>query len=408
MRVLYHHRTQAGDAQGIHIYEMARAFRDLGHEVEMVSLVERDRAGGSRTRGAAWSLVARLAPAWLYEILALGYNLVGYRRLAAAIRGRRPDVIYERYSLNTFCGVWASRRFGIPLVLEVNAPLALEQARMGRLSFRRLARWSERWICSRATVTLAVSAVLKGILVEGGVPASRVTVMPNGIDPVEFHPGVDGAPVRRRLGVGDAVVVGFIGWLRPWHGLERLLDALHAHRRAWPDVRVLLVGDGPALPDLRAKADALGLGDRVVFAGPIDRREVPAYLAAMDVAVQPSAPEYACPMKVIEYMGLGRCIVAPDQANVRELLEEGTEALLFDPVDPGALARALDRVIGSPALREALGRAARSRLETRGLFWQDNARRSLDLASGAASCTSVDTVSAGRAHARPRPSGSRS
>jgi hypothetical protein len=146
MKILYHHRTQAEDAQGVHIHEMVRAFEELGHTVHMQALVELDRESRRKVRGAGWKRIAGRVPAWLYELMGLLYNLHGYRGLARAIRHSRPDLIYERYALNTFCGVWASRRFGIPLVLEVNAPLCREQIALGRLAFRRLARFSERWI----------------------------------------------------------------------------------------------------------------------------------------------------------------------------------------------------------------------------------------------------------------------
>src|SRR3990172_12796710 len=198
MRILYHHRTQAEDAQGVHIYEMVNAFRELGHEVEMVALVELDQAGGEKIRGKGWSWLTRWGPNWLYELLGLAYNLFAYRRLCHAIRVNRPDLIYERYSLNTFCGIWASRRFHIPLVLEVNAPLYYEQQALGTLAFKRLARAAERWICSHATRTLVVSSVMKRYLTRQGVPERKVVVMPNGIDPRKFHPAVSGDAVRHQ------------------------------------------------------------------------------------------------------------------------------------------------------------------------------------------------------------------
>ncbi|NUO78907.1 glycosyltransferase family 4 protein [candidate division KSB1 bacterium] len=378
-RILYHHRTQAEDAQGIHIYAMVQAFRELGHEVEIVALVQREGESGKEAPNKKWKRCADLAPAWLYELMSLSYNLVGYHRLAQAIQRQRPDLIYERYALNTFCGVWASRRFGIPLVLEVNAPLRHEQEKLGKLMFKRLARFSERWICSKSAHTLVVSSVLRDMLHEQGVPTEQMVVMPNGIAAEKFHPNVSGAAVRVRYGLEDKTVIGFVGWFRKWHGLEMLLEIMHESRWHEQNVRLLLVGEGPAEADLKQYAQANGLQASVIFTGPIARAEVPAHLAAMDIAVQPKAPEYACPMKIFEYLGMGKCIVAPDQPNIREILCDRDNGYLFQPENKESLRTALSELLRDSAKRKRVeARAAQSVFE-KGFLWQENAKRTLEL-----------------------------
>jgi glycosyltransferase involved in cell wall biosynthesis len=395
MRILYHHRTRSEDAQGVHIYEMITAFRELGHEVDVVALVRGDGAP-ARTRGAlVWKYIRRCAPTWFYELLALFYNAYGYRRLVAAIRAKRPDFIYERYALNTFCGVWASRKFAIPLVLEVNAPLFLEQQALGRLAFASIARFSERWVCSHSTWTIAVSHTLKALLVQEGVPGDRVVVIPNGVDARKFHPAVSGAPVRRRYDLGDAPVVGFIGWFRPWHGLEMLVQAMHLSGLFNRGVRLLLAGDGPAYTSLHAYAEQHALLPAVVFSGPVRHEEVPAHIAAIDIAVQPSATEYACPMKLLEYMAMARCIVAPDQPNVREVLPDRS-ALYFEVGNRESLARALQEALSDPARREAVGRMALDTVHDRELLWHANARRVLGLVGSLSLGALGDAARAGR------------
>ena len=382
VRVLYHHRTRAEDAQGIHISEMLRAFRGLGHEVDVAALVEADEAGDRLLRGRRWRGALPQAPHWLYELMSLAYNFVGYARLARQIRRQRPDVIYERYSLNTFCGVWASRRFRIPLVLEVNAPLYHEQRQLGALVFEHLARVSEPWICSHSTRTIVVSQVMKDMLVAEGVPADHMVVMPNGIDPEEFHPRISGEQVRQRHGLNGAIVVGFVGWFRPWHGLETLVDIVHEAGFAERGVRLLLVGDGPAYADLRQAVHARGLEKAVILTGPIARREIPAYVAAMDVAVQPSATSYACPMKIPEYLGMAKCVVGPDQPNIRELLEDGVTGVLFRAGDKESLRAALEAVISDPAKRRRIAERGFESVFERGLLWRANAERALALVFG--------------------------
>jgi len=393
MRILYHHRTRAGDAQGIHIAEIQRAFRERGHEVKEVALVEAgaeakaDEAGGE-AQGLA-GVVSRAAsrlPLPAKEILEHGYNLVAYRRLSRAIRDFRPDFVYERYAANTFAGLAAARRHKVPFVLEVNSPLALEKAEHGGLFFARLTRSIERRVCAGADVTLAVTGVLARILEAEGVPPGKVVVMPNGVRR-ELGTGGDGAAFRRRLGIpGDAFVAGFVGWFRPWHGLERLLEA--AASPAWRalGIHLVLAGDGPAMPALQALRDAdPELARRVFLCGSVPRGEIESALAAFDVAVQPAVTSYACPMKILEYMAAGRAIVAPGSDNVRELLTDGETALLcsFDSEytenaenpTAEALGAAVLRLARDPVLRARLGAAARRSLFERGYFWEENARR---------------------------------
>jgi len=396
MKILYHHRTRAGDAQGIHISEIQRAFRQRGHEVVEVALVEAgseakaDETGGE-ARGLA-GLAARAAgrlPLPVKETLELGYNAVAFRRLVRAIRLHQPDFLYERYAANTFAGLAAARRCGIPFVLEVNSPLAREKAEHDGLYFRRLTAGIERRLCSGADVTLAVTGVLGRLLEEDGVPPGKVVVMPNGVRR-GFGDGATagaGAAFRRGLGLPpDAVVAGFIGWFRAWHGLERLLEAAASEEWRQARIHLVLAGDGPAMADLRQRREALGVADRVVLCGPVPRQDIEAALAAFDIAVQPAVTSYACPMKILEYMAAGRPIVAPGSANVRELLSDGTTALLCaGDANPGVedLQSGVLRLARDPELRRRLGAAARQRLREQGLFWEENARRVEELVAAA-------------------------
>jgi glycosyltransferase involved in cell wall biosynthesis len=383
MRILYHHRTQAEDAQGIHIREMVKAFRSLGHEVEMISLLKSDEGSEKKAWKNPWKWLLRWIPNWFYEIMSFAYNLYGYRCLCQAIKSKKPDLLYERYALNTFCGIWASRRFGIPLVLEVNAPLYYEQNKLGKLTFKRLARVSERWICSHATRTVVVSNVMKDFLMREGIPASRLIVMPNGIDPQQFHPGVCGKAIRKRYGLTDTQVIGFVGWFRPWHGVDMLLKIMHEANFADRGVRLLLVGDGPAYPDLCSYAEKHNLLSTVVFTGPIRQEEIPAYIAAMDIAVQPRATEYACPMKLFEYMSMGKCVVAPDQPNIREILVDRVNGFLFQAENMGSLRSTLQEVLNNSVKRETAGQNAYRTIYGREFLWEANAQRTLALISDA-------------------------
>lgn len=376
MRILYHHRTQSGDAQGLHIEAMVNAFRALGHEVEIVSLIQPDRMNGSGNNARFLQRVAHWAPGWLYDLMTLCYNFYGYHRLTERIASMNPDMIYERYALNMFCGILASRRFGIPLVLEVNAPLYYEQKHLGKLTFKRVARYLERWICSNSARTYVVSESMKRILVqEGGIPESHIVVMPNGIDPESFSPTISGDEIRNQWDLSGKVVIGFVGWFREWHRLDLLLEIMNGDEILAREAKLLLVGDGPAFPDLRRFAEEHDLLSSVVFTGSVDWSSVPEHIAAMDIAVQPSAPPYACPMKILEYMAMAKCVIAPNQSNVRELLEDGLTGLLFQPRDKNSLRVVLREMVRDRGRREIIGHEAYLSVFKRGFLWRANAEK---------------------------------
>ena len=379
MKILYHHRTQAEDAQGVHIYEMVNAFRSIGHEVQMVSLVELKDDTREKVKGNKWEWIIRFAPNWFYELMGLVYNIYGYILLCRMIRRNPPDLIYERYALNTFCGIWASRRFNIPFILEVNAPLYIEQSKLGKLTFKNFARFSERWICSNSTWTITVTEVLRQILIRHGVSSEKIRVLPNGIDPKKINESISGDTVRRKYGLHGKIVLGFVGWFRPWHGLESLLKIMHENGFAKKNVNLMLVGDGPAYEGLYRYAKDNGLLPAVTFTGQVAHGEIPAHIAAMDIAVQPSATEYACPMKLIEYMGMGKCILAIDQPNIRELLEDGNTGFLFR--DRASLVSRLEKLIVDTEKRKTMGQKAYNSVLERRLLWESNATETLSLLS---------------------------
>jgi glycosyltransferase involved in cell wall biosynthesis len=374
--VVYHHRTQGVDAQGIHVREMCKAFEGLGCRVAKVSVYSEERAGQDSRPGLAARIIKTL-PAWAYEALELGYNLVGIPRLYRAVRVNRPLFIYERYSLFNLCGMAVSRLTGTPLVLEVNSPLAWEKSHHGSLVLKRLAQSLETLIVNQAGRTVAVTAVLKDMLVRQGARPEKIVVMPNAVNLEEFQ-GLE-EPDREPT---SPVTLGFAGWFRPWHGLSEMLGALDDHGVFGLGARLLLVGDGPARPDVEKVIAERGLGQGVTITGPADRTALFGHLASMDIALQPAATAYASPMKLFEYLAAGKALVAPDQANIREVVRDGETALLFAPGDWPGLARRVRELILDADLRRRLGRAGRAWITENNRTWRVNAAKVMDMMSG--------------------------
>ena len=383
MRILYHHRTQAGDAQGIHIREIISSLRGDGHEVNEVALVATDAPAGVQA-DASPSLLSRLKqhmPDMGRELVELGYNLVGIFKLLSAARRFRPDFIYERYALFNFSGALASRWLRIPLILEVNSPLAQEQADLGQQSLGGLARWSERWICNHASAVITVSTPLRELLVKSGVTRDLITVISNGVDTEHFHGRSEaGDEVRRRFGLSGQRVVGFVGWIRDWHGLEDLVRGMPHWPDDLSDVHLLIIGDGPARSAIESAATECGVADRVHITGAVPHAQIVEYLAAIDVALQPAATSYASPMKIFEYLAMAKPVVAVDQENTREILEEGRNALFFPPGDRVAFVGAVQEIFLDQQRLERMSAQARSAIFEREFLWDANARKVIEIA----------------------------
>jgi glycosyltransferase involved in cell wall biosynthesis len=294
-------------------------------------------------------------------------------------RSRRFDAIYERYSLYNFVGVVAARLLRIPIILEVNSPFALEQTREGQITARKLARYSEAWICKHADWVIVVSSPLRRIMVQAGVRPEKLVVMPNGVNPEQFRPRGRDAALASRLQVEDKFVIGFVGWFRKWHGLEILVDAFEKSGLAQRSVVLMLIGDGQAGPELRAHVRARGLDHAVRFTGPLPHHEIAAHIALFNAAVQPAANEYCCPMKIFEYMAAGKAVIAPRQENITEFLREDQECVYFEPGCTESLAAALLQMAGNSGKCEEMGVQAAEAVHKRGYLWTANAEAVVEL-----------------------------
>ena len=294
-----------------------------------------------------------------------------------------PDFIYERATLYGTAGALLARELNVPLLIELNAPLTVEQERYRGSCFADLAAQAEQWLLARADAVLPVSAPLRHHVISLGVDPERVHVVPNGVDPLLFQPGRPEPSVRARLRLDEGPVLGFIGSLRPCHGVEVLPELLERLVKRYKTVQLLVVGDGPLRPQLEASLARKGLARRVVFTGTLPHEEVPAVIRQFDVALAPYPRLdhlfYFSPLKLFEYMACGAAVVAAAVGQVCDVVTDGQSGLLYPAGDVESLAAACARLLADPPLRRALGRAAAKRIHTH-YTWDRNACRALELA----------------------------
>lgn len=286
---------------------------------------------------------------------------------------RRPDFVLERLALDSAAGAALARRLGVPLVVEVNAPLDDEAARYRGATPGPATRERLHETLATADLVVCVSRPLVPWVVARGGSSRRTLVIPNGVR-VDLFDGPRPEPPA-----GAPVRIGFVGSFKPWHGLDLVLDSwLDARARGGRTV-LEFMGDGPVRGPLEARAALAGVGDDVRFHGARPHDEVAAFLRRIDIAVAASAPgedPYFSPLKVYEYAAAGCAIIAPAAGQTAERFLHGRDALLVPPADARALTDAIVLLANDRALRRRLGTAARVRAR-REFDWRHVARRLL-------------------------------
>lgn len=372
MKILYHHRTRSKDGQYVHIEELTNALRDIGHEIVIVGPPGME----SEEFGADAGIVAilkKFLPKFVYELLELAYSFLDYQRIAKVARTFGPDCLYERYNLYLLSGVWLKKRLKIPMLLEVNAPLYAERKKFDGIALDWLARWAEHKAWTTADYVLPVTKVLANRMIKSGVSETKIRVVPNAINQELFNGITSTESAKKSLGLEGNLVLGFVGFMREWHGLDRVVRIIAASKGQ--NRHLLLVGDGPARQTIEKQAKELGVEKNITIVGIVPRESVANYISAFDIALQPEVVEYASPLKLFEYLALGRAIVAPATDNIKEILKDECNAVLFDPMSDEDFSYTIEKVCSDQKLREKTSTAARRTIIDQGLTWENNARR---------------------------------
>jgi phosphatidyl-myo-inositol alpha-mannosyltransferase len=331
--------TVPGGVQS-HVVHLARALTALGDEVTLVG--PGTAAGGELSVGRSQKVPfnGSVAPIALWP--------TSYRRTVRALRDLEPDVIHVHEPLVPWVGVAAATSALAPVVGTFHAWSDTSRA-------YRLARPVGRRVLSHLAAAVAVSeAAAEYHAAALGVAARRFRIVPNGVDLARF----DGARPLEGLHDPGVPTLAFVGRLEPRKGLEILIRAFTRLKADRPDLRLLVVGEGPERERCQALLPARLRAD-VVFLGRVDVEELPGCYAAADVYVSPALGGESFGIVLLEAMAAGRPVVASDLPGYRSVLRDGLQGCLVPPNDPVALATTLGTLLDNPALREAMAREGR-------------------------------------------------
>jgi len=272
------------------------------------------------------------------------------KRLDQVIQREKPDILHAHSpALNGLAALRAGKKHQIPVVYECRAfweDAAVDHgtSREGGLRYR-ITRALETRVFQKADAVTTICGGLKAEISSRGVPAEKITIIPNAVDIENFSMnGVRNEELASNLGLNGKLILGFIGSFYAYEGLTLLLQALPKIRAGNPDIHLLLVGGGPQKEELKRLFDHLNLNDMVTFTGRVPHNQVADYYNLVDIFVYPRLymrlTDLVTPLKPLEAMAQGKLVLASDVGGHKELIQNGDNGQLFAAGSSDSLADA--------------------------------------------------------------------
>jgi glycosyltransferase involved in cell wall biosynthesis len=377
MNILYHHRTQGKTVEGVHIREVINALRELGHVVNVVSppgidpfadikILKDNKSKSKAAKVLAW--MSKHMPQVGFELLELFYNFVGYANIRKVLAKEKIDFIYERYAFFSFAGTLLAQKYHIPIILEVNEVSGIKRQR-GQVLIG-LANRIEKMIFSKVHAIVTVSGYLKRHI-ENMKINGNIHIVPNAVNIKEFSTDISGDRIRQLLEADNKIVLGFVGSFSVWDNLPFLIEAFEEISKKNGNLLLMLVGDGFNKGELEEAVNKKGLNDKVYFPGRVVRKEMPEYIAAMDLCVIPHSNPFGSPVVLFEYMAMAKPVIAPRLGPIIEVIDDGVNGAVFELEDKISFkAKTVDLIVNVQKRRQ-IGIAARDTILSKYL-WKCN------------------------------------
>jgi len=388
MKILYLSSSKTmnlADRRGYstHIIEMLQAFQENGNDVLPIVAGAAAPAGLSVNNTiSVKDKIRKYMPGSFVEniriLYDLYYNTRYYFRIKDAVQTFNPDFIYERYLLYHHAGTILSKKYNVPIILEFNSPITERNVHYGYRS-RTLARRVEKKALMSGDAIVVVSGYLKKYLLDSGIEDGKIHVIPNAVNCDRFRPEIDGLLLKKKYGIMDKIVVGFVGGFSLWHGIDTLLEAAVEIIQEIKNIHFLLVGEGNMLNTSEKFVRDNGISEYVTFSGSIPYENIPQYIAAMDITTMPSSNKYGSPIKIFEYMAMQKPVIAPNIEPVQEVITKDREGLLITPGDKRELRDAI--IYLCTHAKSAIQMAERAHQKVlKNYTWQRNAEKIVQLA----------------------------
>jgi len=398
MNVLYHHRTRGKGAEGAHIKGIVMAFRKLGHKVTLSSIHNVDptklveapipKSQSTDTPKSFKHKILELTkymPEFAFETLEILYNLFALRQIKNEIEIEKPSFIYERYSLFMFATVWYAKKHNIPMILEVNDSALVERVR--HLLFKKVACKIEQWTFQNATGLVFISSYFQKLAQDNYQNIAPSVISPNAADTDVFNPKRFPSEVAKEAyGLTGKTVCGFAGAFHHWHGIDWFVEEVISELKNHPQLVLFLVGDGPRHQYIIDLAKERKITKQIFMPGRIEHNEIPKAVAAMDFGIIPDSNDYGSPMKLFEFMAMGKGMVVPDFTPITEVVKDNYNSWLFERKNKQDCVKRFFEVASNPMQLKKVGENAIEYIETK-RQWRHNAEQIIKLANCASSST---------------------
>ena len=334
-----------------HVRSLSRELARRGHEVTVVTS-QHDRALSAEETMDGFRVI-RVRPRFIFMQTPITPRMRGSLRALSAdvVHAHSPPPLASHYA-----GAVASER-GIPYVVTYHCDVELPSAfgSVVESIYRRSLGADTLRNANQVIVTTRTYAATSR-----AIWRYNPSVIPNAVDHRRFRPDVDGSAVRSKLRIPPEVpIVLLVGRIVPHKGVEHFVEAA----RYVPDAWFLVAGGGSSLDAMKRLALSMGVADRVRFLGRISDDRLPEVYAACDVFVLPSVSRLeAFGIVALEAMSTGKPVIVADIPGVREIIEDGRDGLLADPVNPRDLAEKIRRLLSDPEVRKTMGARGREKV----------------------------------------------
>lgn len=385
LKILYVHRTRGKGVEGVHIWGIVNALKSFGHDVLVVSpagiqteITDGGENNSNNRKHILFEFISAHVPELVFEFAELLNNFVSLKLYNKLVLQFPPDLIYERYAIFSISGVKLANKKKIPFVLEVNYTSLTPLVRKRSNLLKPFAKMIDKWLFRRSSALVVVSTYLRNHLINDyGVEESKILVCPNAADPHLFNTEINPVKTINHIHLDNRKVIGFVGTFSPWHGVDLLVESISIVARQNPSILAVLIGDGPEKKRIKRLVSDLGLNKNVVFTGQIDHEILPRYIAAFDIGVMPDSNVYGSPMKIFEYMSLGKPVVVPSYGPLHDVIEHRVHGMIFEPGNKNSLAENILELLTDNVLFESMRVSARKHIENKH-NWINNASTTMD------------------------------
>jgi glycosyltransferase involved in cell wall biosynthesis len=368
MKILYinylYDLTESSVGASVHVNELARSIEKFGHNIEVYYLNQYNNETTDSVKYRIRSLLKSKLGRYLNQINALLANIKYFIKEWKIVCRERPDVLLVRYTFLNFSIALIAIIKKIPFILEVNAPIAYESRKFAnqiiKLPF--IPEFLEKFNLLFANEIIVVSEELKKYYMKWNVSEKKIHVIPNGVDDKLFTPDNNADRINSQYNLKGKTVFGFVGSFHYWHGVENLIWLIKTIWMRYKDTTFLLIGEGPLKNRLQNMLKEKNFNNNVIFTGYVPHKEIPEYLASMDIVLAPYPKLdffYYSPLKLYEYMAAGKAIITSRIGQIESVITNLENGILTQPGNFTELAEKSFDLIENVSLRKKLGKCAR-------------------------------------------------